>query len=125
MTIGDNAHRAWVIEATDDQLDEYISRTSGNPQLHNMALAERAKRHFKHLSKPAEPHWSLPWTFWVAGIRARKTSRCSVEPAARQDSATGRTLHPFHRPFRLRVASARPARDEFILSAATSHFVAG
>jgi hypothetical protein len=40
-------------------------------------------------------------------------------------SLTGRTLPPFQCPFRLRSASARPARDEFILFADTRHCEAG
>ena len=56
-----NEHRSWIIEATDEQLDEYILRTSNSNSagLHRMALAARDKRHFIHLSKAAEPHWTI------------------------------------------------------------------
>ncbi|HEY5504335.1 MAG TPA: hypothetical protein VIK28_04185 [Sedimentisphaerales bacterium] len=52
-------HRAWVIAATDDQLDEYILRISGNQILHTIAVSERERRHFKYLSEAAKPHWTL------------------------------------------------------------------
>jgi|GEM_PF-5638186 hypothetical protein len=56
---GVDEHRAWILEATDDELDEYILLISGNALLYPMAIAERQKRHFKHLSKPVEPHWTI------------------------------------------------------------------
>ena len=63
---GDDAHRHWVAhEATDEQLDEYIAKISGNELLYRTALAEREKRHFKRLS---QPHWTLGWGFIVSVI---------------------------------------------------------
>lgn len=59
----EEVHRAWILECTDEQLDEYILNTGGNERLHRMALAERQKRHFKHLSKP---HWTMTPGFMVA-----------------------------------------------------------
>jgi hypothetical protein len=52
----ESEHRDWIREATDEQLDEYILCVSGNRLLSPMALAERQRRHFKHLSKP---HWTM------------------------------------------------------------------
>jgi len=43
-------HFTWIREATDDELDEYILGVSGNEAIHRMAVSERQKRHFKHLS---------------------------------------------------------------------------
>jgi len=59
-----NEHRSWIIESTDEQLDEYILRTSNSNSagLHRMALAERNKRQFNHLKKP---HWTMTPGFIV------------------------------------------------------------
>jgi len=56
--------REWISEADDGQLDEYISRTATHTddRSHKMALAERNRRHFKHLSKP---HWTTAPNFWI------------------------------------------------------------
>jgi hypothetical protein len=59
---GIEEHRKWILSATDEQLDEYISETALNPHVHPFALAERQKRHFKHLSKP---HWTTTPVFIV------------------------------------------------------------
>jgi hypothetical protein len=58
-----STHRAWIVEATDEQLDEYIMRISGYEKLHRMASSEREKRHFNHLNKP---HWTLTPTFGIS-----------------------------------------------------------
>jgi len=58
--MNDDVHRAWILKATDEQLDEYIFKVSGNSShLRPVAEAERNRRHFKHLSKAAEPHWTI------------------------------------------------------------------
>ena len=56
-------HLAWILAATDEQLDEYILKTSGNEVLHRAALSERMRRQFNRLSKP---HWTLTPTFWIS-----------------------------------------------------------
>lgn len=65
-------HFDWIRDATDDELDEYILGVSGNEAMHRTAVSERQKRHFKHLSRPVEPHWTvlpsfkiLKWTFFL------------------------------------------------------------
>jgi hypothetical protein len=58
-------HRDWILEATDDELDEYILGQIRNPSFREMALAERGKRHFKHLSKP---HWTTTPNFWLTVV---------------------------------------------------------
>jgi hypothetical protein len=62
---GTAEHRAWIVKATDAQLDEYILCISGNQLLYPMAIAERQRRHFKHLSKPVEPHWTVLPSFKI------------------------------------------------------------
>jgi hypothetical protein len=59
-------HRDWILEATDEQLDEYILHTASNQFLYPMAVSERQRRHFKHLSNAAKPHWTLTPTFWIS-----------------------------------------------------------
>jgi hypothetical protein len=58
-TTDDREIHDWINEATDEELDKYISLTSHRPPWHNIGLAERQKRHFKRLIKAAEPHWTL------------------------------------------------------------------
>lgn len=57
------AHRVWISKATDELLDEYVSNISENEHYHRMALAERERRHFNHLSRP---HWSVTPNFWFS-----------------------------------------------------------
>jgi hypothetical protein len=52
-------HSTWILEATDKELDEYIFEFSGNAVLKPKAEAERTRRHFAHLSRPVEPHWTV------------------------------------------------------------------
>lgn len=61
--IEDNLHREWIAEASDGQLDEYISVMPPGKGLHEAARAEREKRHFRRIS---EPHWTLAPTFWIS-----------------------------------------------------------
>lgn len=63
MTSDDREIPAWIIEATDAELDDFIFCTSSIPARHNVGLAERSKRQFNQLKKP---HWSLTWGFIVA-----------------------------------------------------------
>jgi len=53
-----NEHRAWILQSTDKELDEYIQLTTADPILHPMALAERQRRYFRH--------WTRFWGFIVA-----------------------------------------------------------
>ena len=65
MTLNTDAHREFVLTASDEHLDEYILNISGNENLHRLGLAERSKRQFKHLSAP---HWSVTPNFWISLI---------------------------------------------------------
>jgi cytoskeletal protein RodZ len=62
---GDRVHVAWQLKASDDELDEYISRMPPTLNVHKMARAERERRHFKRVSTP---HWTMTPSFFVAFI---------------------------------------------------------
>jgi len=81
----------------------------------SVASSGRLKLHCEELSALFTPKERRKLASHIVAGLAPANHGCSVEPVARQDSATGRTLQQFHRPF----------RDKFILSADTSHFVAG
>ena len=75
-----SAHLAWILEATDEQLDEYISKVGGNEVLHRAALSERARRQFKHLSKP---HWTITPGF-IIGFLAMVFAAIAAWPVIRE-----------------------------------------
>lgn len=65
---GDVNHQDWITKsATDQQLEEYISRVYANQVLLSMSTVELEKRRFKKLSTP---HWTLSWGFLVIVIAA-------------------------------------------------------
>jgi hypothetical protein len=77
---GFGEQRDWVLQATDEQLDEYLSLISGNESLHRIAIAERQRRHFAKLSKP---HWSLTPGF-IVGVFAMVFAAIASWPVIRE-----------------------------------------
>jgi hypothetical protein len=86
-----NEHRSWIIESTDEQLDEYILRTSNSNSvgLHRMALAERERRQFNHLKKP---HWTMTPGF-IVGFLAMVFAAIAAWPVIRQWIPTSQPAH--------------------------------
>lgn len=88
---GNSAPLIWLLTATDEQLDEYIAKISGNEVLHRAAIAERDKRHFRHLKKP---HWSTTPGF-IVGFLAMVFAGIAAWPVIRewiQPSPSARTI---------------------------------
>jgi hypothetical protein len=49
-------HREWIVEASDEELHEYILRQTRSETMRKMAISELANRRFKQSSKP---HWTV------------------------------------------------------------------
>ena len=54
--------RAWLRNASDVDLDDYINGVSASNNFWIYATQERQRR---QLQKLAKPHWSIIWTFWL------------------------------------------------------------
>jgi hypothetical protein len=85
---------AWILKASDEQLNEYIHLSINDLKLHNLARAERERRHF---SRVTEPHWTVVpayWLLWatlsatfIFGIISVIAWRRPVDPAKRDAPA--------------------------------------
>jgi hypothetical protein len=85
----DQEHREWVKNAPDDELDEYILLTVGNPSRHDLGKTERDKRHFKHLSKP---HWTSTPVF-IVGFLAMIFAGIAAWPVVRDWLPAAQPVH--------------------------------
>ena len=72
-------HRVWIIECTNEQLDEYIL-CMANGKLNAIAVAERTKRQLNRLS---EPHWTITPGF-VIGVLAMVFAAIAAWPVIRE-----------------------------------------
>ena len=54
--------RAWLRDAQNAELDEYIDGVSAANNFWIYATEERQRR---QLAKLTKPHWSIIWTFWL------------------------------------------------------------
>jgi hypothetical protein len=83
------AHRQWVKESSNEQLDEYISVLNANENLHRLAMAERSGRQFKELSKP---HWTITPGF-IIGVLAMVFAGIAAWPVIRDWLPTSSPAH--------------------------------
>jgi hypothetical protein len=59
--------RAWLKEASDADIDDYIHGVSAAGHFWTYAIAERQRRQMEKLSKP---HWTTVPNFWLTLIAA-------------------------------------------------------